>query len=96
MKMSNQIYDVLKFIAQIVLPAVATLYTTVANIWGLPLATEVGATIMAVDTFLGAVLMISTGRYNSELQANGGTNKYNLSQTDQKNENGIKQEGSEK
>jgi hypothetical protein len=37
MKMSNKIYDILKFIAQIVLPAVATFYVTLASIWGLPL-----------------------------------------------------------
>lgn len=66
MKLTNKTYDTLKFIAQIVLPALATFYTTVANIWKLPLATEVGSTIMAIDTFLGAVLMISTSKYNEE------------------------------
>ena len=64
MTISNKTYDMLKFIAQIVLPAIATFYTTIANIWGLPLKTEIGATVMAVDTLLGALLMISTNQYN--------------------------------
>lgn len=62
--MSNKVYDVLKFIAQIVLPALATLYLTVANIWGLPYGEEISTTVMAIDTFLGAVLMISSSNYN--------------------------------
>lgn len=61
--MSNGIYDKLKFVAQIVLPALATLYTTLGEIWQLPYAKEIPLTIMAVDTFLGAVLMISSNKY---------------------------------
>lgn len=64
MKMNNRVYDVLKFIAQIILPAVATFYATMAEIWGFPMGNEVGRTIMAVDTLLGAILMISTANYN--------------------------------
>lgn len=63
MKMSNKIYDILKFIAQIVLPAIATFYVTIAGIWGLPLGDEISRTVMAVDTLLGAILMISTANY---------------------------------
>ena len=66
MTMSNKVYDVLKFIAQIVLPALATFYLTLAGIWGLPFGEQVSGTIMAVDTFLGAVLMISSNKYNKE------------------------------
>lgn len=62
--MSNKVYDVLKFVAQIVLPALATLYVTLAGLWGLPFADQIGGTIMAIDTFLGAVLMISSNKYN--------------------------------
>ena len=62
--MSNKVYDVLKFIAQIVLPAIATLYVTLAGIWGLPFSEQIGGTIMAVDTFLGAILMLSSKNYN--------------------------------
>lgn len=62
--MSNKVYDVLKYIAQIVLPAVGTLYFALASIWGLPYGEEVVGTITAVDAFLGALLMISSANYN--------------------------------
>ena len=62
--MTNKTYDVLKFLAQIVLPAAGTLYFALANIWGLPLGEEVVGTITAVDAFLGAILGISTAQYN--------------------------------
>ncbi len=64
--MSNKVYDILKFIAQIVLPAVATLVITICGIWGLPYGEQISATIMAVDTFLGAVLMLSSAKYRKE------------------------------
>ena len=64
MKLTNKQYDVLKWIALIVLPAVATLYFTLANIWGLPYGEQVVGTITAIDTFLGALLGISTNQHN--------------------------------
>lgn len=63
MILNNKVYDVLKFIAQIALPAIATFYVTVAGIWGLPYGEQVSATIMAVDTLLGALLMLSNSVY---------------------------------
>lgn len=66
MKISNKTYDVLIFIAQLVLPALATLYAALAAIWNLPYAKEIPATIMAIDTFLGAILKISSNKYNKE------------------------------
>lgn len=63
-KMSNDTYDILKYIAQIVLPACGTLYSAVSGIWGLPYGEQIVATIMAVDLFVGAVLKISTDNYN--------------------------------
>ena len=66
MIMSNKVYDVLKFVAQIVLPALATFYLTLAGIWRLPFGEQISGTIMAVDTLLGAVLMISSNKYNKE------------------------------
>ena len=66
--MSNKVYDVLKFVALIVLPALATLWTALGKIWGWPLVTEVAATICAVDTFLGAILGISSAKYAKEQQ----------------------------
>lgn len=68
MKMSNKVYDVLKYIAQIVLPALATLYFALAKIWGFPYGAEIVGTISAVDAFLGALLQISTNSYNKEKQ----------------------------
>lgn len=64
MKMSNKVYNVLKYIALILLPAVGTLYFALAKIWGLQYATEIVGTISAVDAFLGALLQISTNQYN--------------------------------
>ena len=66
MKLSNKVYDVLKFIAQIVLPALGTLYFALAKIWGFPYAAEIVGTISAVDAFLGAILGISTAQYNKQ------------------------------
>lgn len=63
MKLKNETYDLLKKVALYVLPAVATLWLTLAKIWGFAYASEIGATITAVDTFLGAVLGISTSNY---------------------------------
>lgn len=62
--MSNRTYDVLKFIAQIFLPALGTLYFALASIWGLPYGEQIVGTITAVDAFLGAILGISTKKYN--------------------------------
>lgn len=61
--MKSKTYDVLKYIAQIVLPALATLYVTIAGIWDLPYAEAISGTIMAVDFFLGALLKISSDQY---------------------------------
>ena len=66
MKMSNKVYDILKYIAQIVLPAIATLYFALAKIWGFPYATEIVGTISAVDAFMGALLQIGTNLYNKD------------------------------
>lgn len=64
--MSNKTYDILKWIAALVLPALATLVIALAGIWGLPYGEAIGATIMAIDTFLGAVLGISSKNYNAQ------------------------------
>lgn len=61
--MSDKVYDVLKYIAQIVLPALATLYFALSGIWGLPYGEQVEGTIIAIDTFLGIILGISSLNY---------------------------------
>ena len=67
MKMSNKVYDVLKYIQQIALPALGALYFALAKIWGFPYGTEIVGTISAVDVFLGAMLKISSNQYYNEL-----------------------------
>lgn len=64
MKISNEAYDILKWIAQYLLPAAGTLYFALSTIWGLPYGEQVVGTITAVDTFLGVILGISTAQYN--------------------------------
>lgn len=64
--LNDKVYDVLKWVALVVLPAIATLYTALAGVWGLPYAQEIPATITAVDLFLGALLGVSTVQYNKE------------------------------
>lgn len=61
--MSNRVYDFLKFIAMILLPALATLYFALAKLWTLPYPEEVVGTISAIDVFLGALLGISSNLY---------------------------------
>lgn len=64
MTISNKTYDILKWIAQYLLPAAGALYFALAKIWGLPFGTEIVGTIAAVDTFLGVILGISTATYS--------------------------------
>ena len=64
MKISNKLYDILKWVVIIVLPAMATLYKALSAVWAWPYANEVVTTITALDTFLDAVLCISAATYN--------------------------------
>ena len=66
MKFSNSTYDVIKWVAMILLPAIGTLYFALAQIWGLPYAEQIVGTITAIDAFLGALLGISTMQYRKE------------------------------
>lgn len=61
--MNSKVYDVLKWIAQILLPALGTLYFALAGIWDFPYAEAIVGTITAVDTFLGVLLGISSAQY---------------------------------
>lgn len=65
--MSNKMYDILKYIAQIILPAIGTLYFALAGIWNFPYAEQIVGTITAIDTFLGVVLGISNVKYNKKV-----------------------------
>ena len=66
LKFNNKVYDILKYVAQIALPALGTLYFALAGIWNLPYGEEILGTITAIDTFLGALLMLSTSQYNKQ------------------------------
>lgn len=62
--MSNKTYDILKWIALVFLPALATLYLGLSKFWNIPYPEEISGTIMLIDTFLGALLGISSIQYN--------------------------------
>lgn len=68
MQLTNKVYDVLKWVAQIFLPAAGTLYFALAKVWNLPYSEEVVGTITAIDAFLGALLGISSMNYNKQLE----------------------------
>ena len=68
--MSNKTYDTLKWIAQVLLPALGTLYFALAGIWGFPYGEAIVGTITAVDTFLGVLLGISSYNYKKGLAEN--------------------------
>ena len=68
MKLPNKVYDILKWVALICLPAMAVFYFTIAKIWGLPYEAEIPATINAIAVFIGALIGISNKNYNKEEQ----------------------------
>ena len=65
MKLSNTTYDILKWIATLLLPALGTLYFALASIWGFPYGEQIVGTITAVVTFLGVILGFSTSSYKN-------------------------------
>ena len=65
--MSNKMYNILKWVAMILLPALGTLYFALAGIWRIPYAEQVVGTITAIDTFLGVILGISTAQYKKKI-----------------------------
>lgn len=66
MKLKNKTYDILKWIALYLLPALGTLYFALSGIWGLPYGEQIVGTITAADTFLGVLLGISSATYKKE------------------------------
>lgn len=66
MKLNDELYNILKWIAQIVLPALGTLYFALSSIWGLPYGEQVVGTITAIDAFLGALLGVSAVQYKGD------------------------------
>lgn len=66
MLMTNRTYDFLKWVAQIVLPALGTLYFALSRIWGFPYGEQIVGTITAIDAFLGTILKVSSDNYEGD------------------------------
>lgn len=68
--MNNQTYDILKRVALIIIPAMATFVSAAGVVWGLPYTNEITATITAFGVFLGAALGVSSTNYTPETHGN--------------------------
>ena len=66
MILNNKVYDVLKWVVLVVVPALTTAYVGLSTIWGWPFADEVAKTSAVICTLLGALLGISTAQYNKQ------------------------------
>ena len=66
MKLTNEMYDRLKWIAQILIPALGTLYFALCRIWGLSYGEQILGTVVSIDTFLGALLGLSSANYQGD------------------------------
>ena len=66
MKLPNKVYDVLKWITLVVIPALSTAYVGLSAVWGFPYSEQVAKTACVVCTLLGALLGISTAEYNRD------------------------------
>ncbi|HCJ37827.1 MAG TPA: hypothetical protein DHV37_05820 [Erysipelotrichaceae bacterium] len=71
MRLNDKVYDVLKWVCLIALPASALLYSAIAKIWGLPYGSEIPATINAVALFIGTLIGISNATIKKEENADG-------------------------
>ena len=74
---SNKVYDILKWIALVVFPAIATLFSAVSMIWGIPYGEQITGTIIAIDTALGAILGVSSIKYVKK----AGDSKWNITES---------------
>lgn len=68
MKMSNKAYNILKYVALIVLPALATLLLGLGELWSIAIMPKIAGTVTLIATFLGAILQVSTSKYWKEKQ----------------------------
>ena len=75
--MSNKVYDILKWIALVVFPAIATLFSAISMIWGIPYGEQITSTIIAIDTALGAILGVSSIKYVKK----AGDSKWNTTES---------------
>lgn len=63
--LSNKAYDIIKWVAVIFLPALAAFYYAIGQVWGVQNTEQVVGTIVSFDAFLGALIGVSTMRYNA-------------------------------
>lgn len=82
MQLSNKTYDVLKWVAQILLPAVSVFYLAMSKIWGLPFGDEVVATVTALDLLLGMLLGLSNTMYLKSVADDGALYKFMMTLTE--------------
>ena len=66
MKLTNRLYNILKYVALIVLPALATLLLGLGELWGIDIMPKIAGTVTLLATFLGAILQVSTAKYWKE------------------------------
>ena len=71
MKMSDTVYNILKYFVIIFLPALSVLYVALASTWGWPYINEIRDTMDAVTLFLASALMVSAAEYNKGVKLNG-------------------------
>lgn len=72
MKLSNKLFDIIRFLCEIFFPAVGTLYLGVSRIWGLPYGDEVAKTCVCISAFLGCFIGVSRANYNKTAELYGG------------------------
>lgn len=63
---NNRVYDILKWISVIVIPALVVFLNTLGQIWGWQYIPEISATISAIGVFIGALIQVSSARYSKE------------------------------
>lgn len=68
--MNNKTYDALKYVALIIIPALATFVNAVGVVWGAPYTNEAAMTITSLGVFLGACLNVSSKNYTPETHGN--------------------------
>lgn len=68
MRLSDSMYDKIKWFALAFIPAFEVLILTVGKIWGIPYYSEIGATVAAIGVFLAAIIGVSTKNYYADLQ----------------------------
>lgn len=72
--MSNKVYNILKYISVIVIPAIVLFINTLGQIWGWKHTPEISATVSALGVFIGALIQISSAKYNKSQNENNSNN----------------------